>query len=62
MNLETYPEVDNERIDNYEVREASNSYACGDCDYRWVSNYEGEEKFRDLQYCPMCGSTDSIQI
>lgn len=38
--------------------------ACEDCDYRWrLENeaYEDEDYFDDM-ICPMCGSSDVVEI
>ena len=41
------------------------SFACEDCDYRWDSSiYMSEDGEIDDEtfYCPMCGSTNILQI
>lgn len=39
------------------------SLACEDCDYRWeVTVEDEEEQIEEVQYCPMCGSSNTTQI
>jgi len=56
-------ENDKEYEEEYELyEEISVSYACEDCDYRWESVMEHEDEADRVQYCPMCGSSNTTQI
>ncbi len=51
-----------------ETKTSSISYACEDCDYRWdatVETYNVINQYSDegsTEYCPMCGSFNTLQI
>ena len=59
---EDYDEV--EEDEEEENTEIVTSYACEDCDYRWEVTFENEEEeaLDEVQYCPMCGSSNTTQI
>ena len=53
--------------DGNDLKKFSVSFACEDCDYRWDMDFEvdseEEAKVRENQeYCPMCGSVNTMQI
>ena len=50
--------------DDDEDEEVVVSYACEDCDYRWDITFQDKKdaEIDESQYCPMCGSVNSIQI
>ncbi len=43
-------------------------YACEDCDYRWdvtveiFPNENQHNNSKEKEYCPMCGSSNALQI
>ena len=55
---------DKERQDDEDdiVEEVNMSFACEDCDYRWEATFESEEEGDEIQYCPMCGTSNTTQI
>ncbi|MCS6972448.1 MAG: hypothetical protein N2Z22_07815 [Turneriella sp.] len=60
---EEFEEEEEEEDDLGGEREIVISYACEDCDYRWEVYLEDEDdELDDVQYCPMCGSSNTTQI
>lgn len=59
--LDDYDDVDDE--DDLEVEEVVISFTCEDCDYRWEAVMaDDDESIEEVQYCPMCGSSNTTQI
>lgn len=57
--MDEYEDDDDKEDEEYVVL----SLACEDCDYRWEVTVEDEEdQIEEIQYCPMCGSSNTTQI
>lgn len=57
-------EEEDDDDDEPENTQIITSFACEDCDYRWEVTFadEEEEALDEVQYCPMCGSSNTTQI
>lgn len=59
--IEDMDEYDDDDDDDEEEEYVVLSFACEDCDYRWEVTVEDEDQ-EEIQYCPMCGSSNTTQI
>ena len=63
-----YDQEESEEEEDVGPSTSSVSYVCEDCDYRWdtsIENLDIETVYdpdRSREYCPMCGSFNSMQI